>query len=75
MSFALLATLTAEQLDFLHPLPKVTQLGPPGPLRSDSAEPGTSESTVHEPPEPRNDGMTGSEPLCPEPGLPSDEPA
>lgn len=47
----------------------------PAPPRSGSDGPGTSESTDHEPPASRHDGMTGSEPLCPGPESPSDEPA
>lgn len=69
VSFALIATLTAEQLELLTPP------GPPALPRTGSDGPGTAESTVHEPPASRHDGMTGSEPLCPEPGSPSDEPA
>lgn len=66
--------LTAEQLDFLHPLPKVTPQ-PPAPPRSGSDGTGSVESTVHAPPASRNDGSHRPEPIYPEPGSPSDEPA
>lgn len=75
VSFDHIATLTAEQLDFLHPLPKVTPQGPPAPPRSGSDGPGTSESTVHEPRASKNAGRRVPRTPCPAPGSPSDESA